>query len=194
MRNYKGSCVLNVAIQIYFHIPSITRLPGLERIEVLKSNLDRYRVGDDPLILQHLDTIFPHSGKSRVQDVGEILTLMLSAATSTLPTNKDRWPLTTLIEPTATLSSSLQQCRSWNFQQVDGNKETLIFQVNRVDIQGRKNTTKMKYPIPLNLEKFQPAQGYSSGIHHSLKTVVVHKGNATQTGNYVVYIRTFRRP
>ena len=66
-------------MQLYFHIPSITRIPELKQITAMKPNLDRYGVGDGPLVLEHLHTVCPHSEESRAQDLGEILTLILSA-------------------------------------------------------------------------------------------------------------------
>jgi hypothetical protein len=77
--NQGGRCSRNVAMQLYFHIPSITRIPELKQITAMKPNLDRYGVGDGPLVLEHLHTVCPHSEESRAQDLGEILTLILSA-------------------------------------------------------------------------------------------------------------------
>ena len=42
LTNSGGQCAINVAMQIYFQIPSITSIPGLQKIQALKSNLDRY--------------------------------------------------------------------------------------------------------------------------------------------------------
>ncbi len=39
--NPGGRCSVNAALQLYFHIPSITHIPELQQIQTLKSNLDR---------------------------------------------------------------------------------------------------------------------------------------------------------
>ncbi len=76
LTNSGGQCTINVAMQIYFQIPSITSIPGLQKIQALKSNLDRYSTGVGPLTLSHLHSILPSSTKINAQDVGEILDRM----------------------------------------------------------------------------------------------------------------------
>jgi hypothetical protein len=158
-------------------------------MKTLKSKLDRYGSGDGPLTLDYLHSIFPQSDKARVQDVGEILTLIFSKTLTVSPRERERFSLVILIDPGPTLYSSLQNCLTWNYSQDYGNKATLIFQINRVAMTGQKETNRTTYPIGLNLKNCQPHKGKKTGIHHSLKSVVVHKGDLVDEGHYVVYIQ-----
>jgi hypothetical protein len=172
-------------MQIYFQIPSITSIPGLQKIQALKSNLDRYSTGEGPFTLSQLHSILPSPSKINSQDVGEILDRI------TLLTTEDKGGLPRIIhlDPTASLYSSLQGCQAWNFSQGDGNENTFIFQINRVSPKGQKITSNMTYPGALNLQKCQPSKGQKTGTHHFLKAVVVHKGSSVNRGHYVVYIQ-----
>ncbi len=185
--NPGGQCAINVAMKLYFHIPSITHIPGLQQIQTLKSNLDRYGTGESPLTLGHLHSIFPQSTKTSAQDVGEIL----DKISTFIPKDQEGLPLITLLDPKTSIYSSLQKCQTWNYSQGDGDKNTLIFQINRVSLKGQKWTSNMTYPIALDLQKCQSSKGQKTDTHHTLKTVVVHKGSSVtrDKGHYVVYIQ-----
>jgi hypothetical protein len=126
--NLGGQCTINVAMQLYFHIPSITHIPGLRRIQALQSNLDRYGSGDGPLTLDHLHSIFPQPTKTSAQDVGEIFDRIATL----IPKEQEGLPHITLIDPGTSIYSSLQNCQTWNYSQGDGDENILIFQINRV--------------------------------------------------------------
>jgi uncharacterized UBP type Zn finger protein len=51
---------------------------------------------------------------------------------------------------------------------------------------GQKETNITTYPIAWNLKKCQPHKGEQTGIHHTLKAVVVHKGGSVDKGHYVL--------
>ena len=187
--NSGGRCAINVAMQLYFHIPSITHIPGLQQIQALQSNLDKYVSGNGPLTLDNLQSIFPQSDKTGTQDVGEILTLIFDRLSTPTPKEQERLPLITLIDPGTSIYSSLQNCQTWNLSQGDGDKTTLIFQINRVTMKGQKVTNRTTYPKALDLQRCQPLRGQKTGTHHGLKAVVVHKGSSVGKGHYVVYIQ-----
>jgi hypothetical protein len=42
----------------------------------------------------------------------------------------------------------------------------------------------------LDLKKYQPHKGQQTGIHHTLKEVVTHKGGSVDKGHYVTYIQS----
>ena len=128
-------------MQLYFHITSITHFPGLQQNQALQSNLDRYGRGEGPLTLEHPHLILPQSDKESIQDVGEILTLNFSKTPTAPPREQKGLPLITLIDPGTTLYSSLRNCQTWNYSQGDGDKATLIFQINRVTMTGQKQPT-----------------------------------------------------
>jgi hypothetical protein len=140
--NPGGQCAINVAMQLYFHIPSITHIPGLQQIQALTSNLDRYGSGDGPFTLDHLHSIFPKSNKSSAQDVGEIF----DRISTFIPKEQEGLPLITLTGPGTSIYSSLQNCQTWNYSQGDGDKNTLIFQINRVSMKGQKVTSNIRKP------------------------------------------------
>ncbi len=98
-------------------------------------------------------------------------------------------PLITLTGPGTSIYSSLQNCQTWNYSQGDGDKNTLIFQINTVSMKGQKVTSKMTYPTVLDLQKCQSFKGQETGNHHVLKVVVVHKGSSVVKGHYVAYIQ-----
>jgi hypothetical protein len=116
--NPGGQCAINVAMQLYFHIPSITSIPGLQQIQALKSNLDRYSKAEGPLTLGHLHSICPQSTKTSAQDVGEILDRIATL----IPEGQERIPLTIHLDPETSLYSSLQKCHTWNYSQGDGDR------------------------------------------------------------------------
>ncbi len=41
------------------------------------------------------------------------------------------------------------------------------------------------YPITFDLKKYRPPKGQQTGIHHTLKSVVVYKGGSVDKGHYV---------
>jgi hypothetical protein len=167
--NPGGQCAINVAMQLYFHIPSITSIPGLQQIQALKSNLDRYIKGEGPLTLGHLHSICPQSTKTNAQDVGEILDRIATL----IPEGQERIPLTIHLDPETSLYSSLQKCHTWNYSQGHGDADTFIFQINRVSLKGQKITRNMTYPRDLDLQKCQSSKGKQTGTHHTLKAVVI---------------------
>jgi hypothetical protein len=183
--NPGGQYAINVPMQLYFHIPSITSIPGLQQIQDLKSNLDRYSTGEGQLMLGHLYSIFPQSTKTSAQDVGEILDKIATL----IPEDQEGLPFITHLDPETSLYSSLQKCQTWNYSQGDGDENTFIFQINRVSLKGQKITSNMTYPRALDLQKCQSSKGQKTGTHHFLKAMVVHTGSSVNKGHYVVYIQ-----
>ncbi len=183
--NPGGQYSINVEMKLYFHIPSITSIPGLKQIQALKSNLDRYSTGEGPRMLGHLHSIFPQSTKTSAQDVGEILDKIVTL----IPEDQEGLPLITHLDPATSLYSSLQKCQTWNYSQGDGDENTFIFQINIVSLKGQKITSNMTYPRVLDLQKYQSSKGQKTGTHHFLKVVVVHTGSSVNKGQNVVYIQ-----
>jgi hypothetical protein len=177
--NPGGQCGINVAMQLYFHIPSITSIPGLQQIQALKSNLDRYSTGEGPLTLGHLHSIFPQSTKTSAQDVGEIL----DKKATLIPEDQEGLPLIIHLDPETSLYSTLQRCHTWNYSQGYVDENTFIFQINRVSLKGQKITSNMTYPRTLDLQKCQSSKGQKTGTHHFLKAVVVHTGSSVNKGH-----------
>jgi hypothetical protein len=54
---------------------------------------------------------------------------------------------------------------------------------------GQKVTSKMTYPMALDLQQCQSSKGQKTGSNHVLKAVVVHKGSSVDKGHYVAYIQ-----
>ncbi len=106
-----------------------------------------------------------------------------------IPKDQEGLSLITLVDPETSIYSSLQKCQTWNYSQGDDDKNTFIFQINRVSSKGQKVTINMTYPTVLDLQKCQSSKGQKTGTHHTLKAVVVHKGSSVNKGHCVVYIQ-----
>jgi hypothetical protein len=70
----------------------------------------------------------------------------------------------------------------------DSENNMIIFQIDRVDLSGRKNTTKTQFPLKLDRQcQILPGCG-NKGTEYELQTVSVHQGNSEE-GHYITFLK-----
>jgi len=72
--------------------------------------------------------------------------------------------------------------------QADGDSNTIILQIDRANLSGRKNKKIMQFPLTLGRECQVIAKCGSRGMAFELQAVVVHQGDSKK-GHYIAFIR-----
>jgi hypothetical protein len=146
------SCATNTVLHLCFHIVPLARIlqdPLPQPVAFLTSALNSYTTGTGPLDLHDLIPI--PATISRPEDAGELLSHFLNQIRAAQPEHKYPMP-TTLSSPAA--STLLLSLRSRVFTSLrpraDSENNTIIFQIDRVDLTGRKNTTTTQFPLKLD--------------------------------------------
>jgi hypothetical protein len=89
-------------------------------------------------------------------------------------------PITLSCRPAKTLLLSLRTMAFTSpSPSADGDNNTIIFQIDRGNLSGRKNTTVMQFPLKLERECQFRARCGNKGTEYELQTVVVHQGDST---------------
>jgi hypothetical protein len=172
------SCPTATALQICFHIAPMARIwqePLPQPAAFLAVALQRYITGNGPLDLQNLDSIL---STSKPADAWELLSRFLSQIRAAKPECK--LPTTLSFRPAQTLLLSLRTIALTSPSSCAvGDINTIIFQIDRVYLSGRKNTTVMQFPLKLERECQFIARCGNKGTEYELQTVVVHQGDST---------------
>jgi hypothetical protein len=187
IRNTGCSCSAGTALQLCFHITPLTRIlqePLPQPAAFLAVVFQKYTTGNGPLDLQDL---IPMPNNSKPEDAGELLSLFLSQIRAAKPECK--LPTTLSFLPARTLLLSLRTTAfSSPSPRADGDSNTIIFQIDRANLSGRKNTTVMQFPLKLGRECQVIARCGNKGKEYELQTVVVHRGDSRK-GHYFTFLK-----
>ena len=169
------------------YAPRILQDPLPQPAAFLSSVLNRYTTGNDPLDLQDLIPI--PATISRPEDAGELLSHFLNQIRAAQPEHKYPMPTTLSLPPANTLLLSL---RSMVFTspkpRTDSENTMIIFQIDRVNLAGRKNATTTQFPLKLDRTCQNLAGCGSKGAVYKLQSVVVHQGNSKK-GHYITFLK-----
>jgi hypothetical protein len=187
IRNTGCSCSAATALQLCFHIAPLARIlqePLPQPAAFLTVDLQRYTTGNGPLDLQNLDPILD---TSKPEEAGELLSQFLSQIRAAKPECK--LPTTLSFRPAETLLFSL---RTTTFTSprpcADGDSNTIIFQIDRANLSGRKNTKMMQFLLKLGRECQVIARCGSMGMEYELQSVVVHQDDSKK-GHYNTFLK-----
>ena len=189
------SCDTNTDLHLCFHIVPLARIlqdPLPEPAAFLTSALNSYIIGNGPLDLQDLIPI--PATISRPEDAGELLSHFLNQMRAAQPEHKYAMPTTLSLSPASTLLLSLRRTVLTSLRpHTHSENNTIIFQIDRADLSGRKKTTATQYPLKLD-RVCQILTGYGNeGAEYELQTVVVHQGNSKK-GHYITFLKPTEGP
>jgi hypothetical protein len=187
IRNMGCSCSTGTALQLCFHIAPLTRIlqePLQQPAEFLTTALQRYTTGNGPLDLQDL---IPIPGNSEPEDAGELLLQFLNQIRAAMPGYN--LPTTLSLLPAKTLLLSLRTTAFTSpSPRTDVDSDTIILQIDRANLTGRKNTTVMQFPLKLERECQIRARCGNEGAEYELQAVVVHRGDSKK-GHYITFLK-----
>ena len=127
------------------------------------------------------------SNNSKPEDAGELLSQFLSQIRAAKPECK--LPTTLSFLPAKTLLLSLRTTTFTSLSpRADGDSNTIIFQIDRANLSGQKNTTVMQFPLKLGRECQVIARCGSKGTEYELQAVVVHRGDSKK-GHYITFLK-----
>ena len=189
------SCATSTVLQLCFHVVPLAHIlqdPLPESVAFLNSALNSYTTGSGPLDLRDLIPIpATISGPS---DVGELLTHLLNQLREAQPKQKYPMSITLSLYPSSTLLVSLYRTGFTSpIPRTDSVINTIILQIDRADLSGRKNATVTQFPRKLDRECQFLAGGGREGTEYELEAVVVHQGNSTK-GHYITFLKPAEGP
>jgi hypothetical protein len=122
----------------------------------------------------------------RPADAGELLLHFLDQLQAAQPKHKYQMPVTLAVSPENTLLLSLQKLAPR--PRADSKNTVIIVQIDRLELTGRRNTTKTQFPRTLDRMCQSIAGCGNQGAEYELQAVVVHQGTPNK-GHYIALLK-----